>query len=93
MKPNILLVPTPHQVMMERWSMANMDIPRADVEDIVFESPHYNGDDTSLNMDAKRQHNPEFSQASYLRLRSLEEAFATHNYLDPKFADDQLSVI
>jgi hypothetical protein len=70
-----------------------MAIPKVDIDDIVFESPHYNGDDSSLIMDAKRQHNPEFSQSSYLRLRSLEEAFATINYLDPKYKDEQLKKI
>jgi hypothetical protein len=29
-----------------------------------------------------RQHHPEFSHSSYLRLRSLEEAMAISNYLE-----------
>jgi hypothetical protein len=55
--------------------------------DLRNESPHMGQADVSvtLNVDKKRQNVPEFTQSSYLRMRSLEEAFASRNYLDPKY--------
>jgi hypothetical protein len=35
-------------------------------------------------MEEVHQHAPEFSQQSYLRMRSMEEAFSITDYLDPK---------
>ena len=37
-----------------------------------------------VSEDTVNQHAPEFTQVSYLRLRSIEEVFAIRNYLDPK---------
>ena len=63
-----------------------MNIPNCDKLDLRNESPHIGQDvNMTLNVDKKRQNVPEFTQSSYLRLRSLEEAFASRNYLDPKY--------
>lgn len=68
---------------MERWKKSNQNLPEVDKQDINRESPYMSSDlRVTLNIDEKRQHHPEFTQASYLRLRSLEEAFSIHNYLD-----------
>ena len=39
-------------------------------------------------MEEVHQHAPEFSQQSYLRMRSMEEAFSITDYLDPKCNTD-----
>ena len=66
--------------MHERWHMANVGIPDIDKKDIVEENPVFN----KLRKcgSKKHQHHPEFTQSSYLRLRSLEEAFLMSNYLE-----------
>ena len=73
-------------IMKERWLRANILIPEMDQKDIIEESPIIN---PAKNNMPKHQHHPEFSQSSYLRLRSLEEAFAMKNYLDPKNSEEQ----
>ena len=72
---------------MDRWKRSNNQIPEIDRKDIRNENPFMNKDSSlTLNIDSKRQHHPEFTQTSYLRMRSLEEAFAINNYLDPKYS-------
>ena len=57
----------PTQVMLERWSKSNsMAIPLIDQKDIYDENMLLNPLKTK---GPKRQHNPEFTHSSYLRLR------------------------
>lgn len=65
------------QIMQERWCRANQNLPKPDQTDIMEENPHFNKNKHIAN---KHQHHPEFTQSSYLRLRSMEEAFAMENY-------------
>lgn len=65
--------------MHERWHKANAGIPDIDKKDIVEENPVFN---TLRKCAPSHQHHPEFTQSSYLRLRSLEEAFLMTNYLE-----------
>ena len=66
------------QIMFERWHRSNEDLPAADREDIMQENPLFNN---GKKVSPDHQHHPEFTQKSYLRLRSQEEAFAIKNYL------------
>ena len=43
--------------------------------------------------DEVNQAEPEYSQPSYLRLRSLEEVFEIKNYMDPKCNDSLASFV
>jgi hypothetical protein len=70
------------KIMMERWQRSNSNLPQTDKIDIKKESS-FLADECIL--DSKHQHHPEFTQTSYLRIRSLEEVMAMKNYLDPKF--------
>lgn len=65
--------------MHERWLKSLKAIPEVDRKDIMDENPHFNN---GVRTCPKHQHNPEFTQQSYLRLRSFEEAFQMGNYLD-----------
>lgn len=65
--------------MHERWHKANAGIPDIDKKDIVEENPVFN---PQRKCGPSHQHHPEFTQSSYLRLRSLEEAFLMTNYLE-----------
>ena len=66
--------------MYERWHKANAGIPDIDKKDIVEENPVFN---KQMRVDSRpHQHHPEFTQSSYLRLRSLEEVFLMSNYLE-----------
>ena len=56
-------------------------MPDCDKKDILEESCILNEEKMTC---PKHQHHPEFTQAAYLRLRSLEEAFVMKNYLDQK---------
>ena len=58
-------------------------IPRVDREDISAYNLYLNGGKCFLEHDLN-QPDPEYSQLSYLRLRSLEEVYGIFNYLDPK---------
>lgn len=64
--------------MFERWQKVNEDIPQVDQMDILNECPLFNN---GKKVSPEHQHHPEFTQSSYLRLRSQEEAFAIKNYL------------
>jgi hypothetical protein len=75
--------------MHERWHKANAGLPDIDKKDIVEENPVFN----QLRKCAPgHQHHPEFTQSSYLRLRSLEEAFLMANYLEHPPAKEKLSI-
>ena len=65
------------QIMHERWHRANIGLPEIDQKDIQEENPHFNH---GKKVSPDHQHHPEFTQSSYLRLRSMEEAFAMKNY-------------
>jgi hypothetical protein len=65
------------QIMHERWQKSNMNLPEVDVKDIMEENPIFN---SNKKVSPEHQHHPEFTQSSYLRLRSMEEAFAMRNY-------------
>jgi hypothetical protein len=65
------------QVMHERWMRANASLPEVDQNDIITENPVFNN---GLKPSPEHQHHPEFSQSSYLRLRSMEEALRISNY-------------
>ena len=61
--------------------MSNANIPVVDRKDIAEEHPVFNNGKKTT---PEHQHHPEFTQISYLRLRSLEEAFLLKNYFDVK---------
>lgn len=65
------------QVMHERWHKSNMNLPEPDIQDIMEENPIFNN---GKKQSPEHQHHPEFTQSSYLRLRSMEEAFIMTNY-------------
>jgi len=64
-------------MMHERWHRSNMNLPEVDIQDIMDENPMFNN---NKKVCPEHQHHPEFTQTSYLRLRSMEEAFAIRNY-------------
>ena len=64
-------------VMLERWQKVNSYLPLLDQRDIIEDSPVFNANKKSGPV---HQHHPEFTQSSYMRLRSLEEAFRMENY-------------
>lgn len=65
--------------MHERWLKSLKAIPEVDRKDIMEENPFFNNGAMTT---PKHQHHPEFTQQSYLRLRTFEEAFHMGNYLD-----------
>ena len=65
--------------MHDRWLKSLKAIPEVDRKDIMEENPSFNNGATSC---PRHQHHPEFTQQSYLRLRTFEEAFHMGNYLD-----------
>ena len=68
--------------MLERWKKSLRNIPKIDMRDIKVEHSLFNN---NKQIENRHQHHPEFTQTSYLRLRSLEEAMNMNNYLDPKY--------
>ena len=73
----------PTQIMLKRWESTNMPLPQIDRDDVHNDNPLLNGARQCF-FDKVRQHAPEFSQISYLRMRAMEEAFSITDYLDPK---------
>jgi len=71
------------QVMHDRWQKANANIPEVDQKDILEENPVFN---SGKKKSPEHQHHPEFSQSSYLRLRSIEEAFLMRSYFTEESA-------
>lgn len=67
------------KVMHERWLQSNSKLPHVDQKDIFEEHPIFNNGKKKV---PDHQHHPEFTQTSYLRLRSLEEAFLLKNYFE-----------
>jgi hypothetical protein len=68
--------------MYDRWHKSNqVAIPHLDQRDIADQG-HYRLLEKACPLDEMRQHHPEFTHSSYLRLRSLEEAMAISNYLE-----------
>lgn len=65
------------QIMHERWHKCCMNLPEVDIQDVMDENPWFNN---GKKVSPDRQHHPEFTQSSYLRLRSMEEAFVMRNY-------------
>ena len=66
------------EIMMSRWQKAQDILPSQDHEDCLLKVK-----DTTKTCDL-RQAEPEYSQTSYLRMRSTEEAYQIYNYLDPQ---------
>lgn len=73
------------QIMLNRWNQANSKgIPQLDQKD-VFEQGHFRLPKLNAQpcaLDKMHQHHPEFTNSSYNRLRSLEDAFQINNYLE-----------
>ena len=65
--------------MHERWHRSNSQLPAPDLKDIMEENPVFN---MGKKHSPEHQHHPEFTQSSYLRLRSMEEAFLMKNYFE-----------
>ena len=63
---------------MSRWQKAQSVLPRQDNQDCLLMVKA-----TTKTSDL-RQAEPEYSQTSYLRMRSTEEAYQIYNYLDPE---------
>jgi hypothetical protein len=69
------------QIMYDRWHRSNyISIPQLDQKDIA-EQGHCKYE-KACPLDEMRQHHPEFTHSSYLRLRSQEDAIAICNYLE-----------
>lgn len=68
-------------IMMKRWESHIQTMPSIDQSDIQKDCPLIT--QVEVTEDTVNQAVPEFSQVSYLRLRSIEEVFAIKNYLDP----------
>ena len=74
---------TSTETMLKRWLDHLSYIPKVDIVDVQNDNPHVNGGQQCF-MEDVHQHAPEFSQQSYLRMRSMEEALCITDYLDPK---------
>jgi hypothetical protein len=82
--------------MYERWHRSNFaSTPLIDQTDIMVQG-HYKLLQKACPLEEMRQHHPEYTQSSYLRTRSLEEAMCISNYLEnlpqQQARIDQLSV-
>lgn len=75
--------------MHQRWNLANEKIPSIDKGDILEENPVFNN---GKKVSPEHQHHPEFTQISYLRIRSLEEAFQMKNYFEEGKPSKGLSI-
>ena len=64
--------------MLDRWVKANQNLPEPDKSDLLSDTTLINGGKINFK---RRQQTPELTQTSYLRLRSIEEAFPTRDYL------------
>mmetsp|Transcript_4432 Transcript_4432/g.7544 ORF Transcript_4432/g.7544 Transcript_4432/m.7544 type:complete len:188 (+) Transcript_4432:335-898(+) len=65
--------------MIERWSRVNSKaLPALDQMDIIDENPNMN---VTRKPAPEHQHHPEYTHSSFLRLRSMENAFLMKNYL------------
>ena len=69
----------PTLLMQERWIRSNQNLPSVDRRDCVEERPLFND---GRRTEAEHQNYAEYTQSSYQRLRSQEEVFVMHNYLD-----------
>jgi hypothetical protein len=58
--------------MHERWHKSNESIPSLDKQDILEECPRFNN---GLKPSPDHSLHPEFTQSSYWRIRSLEDAY------------------
>lgn len=68
---------------MARWdNHLQQNIPPLDYQDVQKDCPLIT--QIESREENVSQHAPEFTQVSYLRLRSIEEVFAIQNYLDPE---------
>lgn len=67
--------------MRNRWLIIAKKYPKVDHDDILNQNPSING---GVYVEDINQHFPEYTQPSYLRMRSQEEAFMIYNYLDPE---------
>jgi hypothetical protein len=70
------------QIMIERWVKANQCLPECDIYDFIKDNPLVNGGVIQKHI---RQPNSEVSHTCYLRMRSVEEAFPTKDYLSNNF--------
>lgn len=74
---------SPFEIMLQRWEAHQCNIPQVDKTDIHTDNPHFNGKEHVRNEEAVHQHAPEFTQMSYLRMRSYEEAMFFGDCYDP----------
>lgn len=65
------------EIMMSRWQKAQDNLPSQDRQDCLLMVKE------STKTCDLRQAEPEYSQTSYLRMRSTEEAYCIYNYFDP----------
>ena len=72
--------------MIDRWMQGNQNLPNCDFEDICQENSLVN---PYASQAQKHQHDPEYSQSSYLKIRSLEEAYPLKNYLGSNNSESQ----
>ena len=75
-------VSTYGDVMRRRWLEQNSNLSKVDKQDIANEVPLVNIN-ASCSHEDRNQHNAEYSQSCYLRVRRQEEALQIKNYLDP----------
>lgn len=64
------------EIMLARYRKSNEHLPKLDKDDAIEDSPLLNSSLTS----PERQAQPEFSQSSYERLRTLEERLSRVDY-------------
>lgn len=79
-RKNEINKPNYSEIMLDRWQNTNSNLPTHDKEDIKEENPLCNG---GAKPSPTRQAHPEFIQTSYLRIRSLEEAYQMSDYFEP----------
>lgn len=70
--------------MLKRWESHISKIPQVDKADILNHNLNMNGGESFYEEEVVNQPVPEYSQLSYLRVRSMEEVFQIYNYLDTK---------
>jgi len=74
---------SPFEIMLQRWEAHQAQIPKVDKDDIQNDCPHFDGIDHIKDDTLIHQQCPEYSQMSYLRMRSYEEAMFFGDCFDP----------
>ena len=70
--------------MCQRFKQKVFDSNTVDLKDLMSNNYFINGLSASTSKNSYAQSFAEYGQISYLQLRSMEEAYATYNYLDEK---------